>query len=198
MARTTLESLVLGGIRVKAGVKTMLVREGSKRGHDQTSASMSHPRHLSPSWPMDHDQTDSRCDLFDEGAAIRAGRSVSSAGVPVCPAGAAHEVSGRSGRTIRARWSLAEGGPCSTAVRVVAASFQLADTLGKLKTCPHGVTSAANEQPAYCVGGSVLARFSPFAADGMKQMPAKQARGKTGLAWPMPMPAMPSASTRGA
>jgi hypothetical protein len=185
MARTTLESLVLGGIRVKAGVKTSLVREGSKRGHDQTSASMSHPRHLSPSWPMDHDQTDSRCDLFDEDAAIRAGRSVSSASVPVCPAGAAHEVSGRSGRTIRARWSLAEGGPCSTAVR----------RFGDLARTR---TSAANEQPAYCVGGSVLARFSPFAADGMKQMPAKQARGKTGLAWPMPMPAMPSASTRGA
>jgi hypothetical protein len=179
MARTTLESLVLGGIRVKAGVKTMLVREGSKRGHDQTSASMSHPRHLSPSWPMDHDQTDSRCDLFDEIAAIRAGRSVSSASVPVCyPADLA-------GRTIRARWSLAEGGPCSTAVR----------RFGVLAMTR---TSAANEQPAYCVGGSVLARFSPFAADGMKQMPLKQARGKTGLAWPMPMPAMPSASTRGA
>jgi len=184
MARTTLESLVLGGIRVKAGVKTMLVREGSKRGHDQTSASMSHPRHLSPSWPMDHDQTDSRCDLFDEIAAIRAGRSVSSAGVPVrCPV--ASDLSLAHGRTIRARWSLAEGGPCSTAVR----------RFGVLAMTR---TSAANEQPAYCVGGSVLARFSPFAADGMKQMPLKQARGKTGLAWPMPMPAMPSASTRGA
>jgi hypothetical protein len=195
MARTTLESLVLGGIRVNAGVKTSLVREGSKRGHDQTSASMSHPRHLSPYWPMDHDQTDSRFALRaltqpgSPHAAIRAGRSVSSAGVPVCPAGAAHEVSGRSGRTIRARWSLAEGGPCSTAVRVVAASFQLADMLGKLKTCPHGVTSAAN---------GPLGQFSRLAADGMKQMPPKQARGKTGLAWPMPMPAMPSASTRGA
>ena len=185
MARTTLESLVLGGIRVNAGVKTSLVREGSKRGHDQTSASMSHPRHLSLSWPMDHYPTDSRCDLFDQDAAIRAGRSVSSASVPVCPAGAAHEVSGRSGRTIRARWSLAEGGPCSTAVRRFGA---LAITR----------TSAANEQPAYCVGGSVLARFSPFAADGMKQMPLKQAHGKTGLAWPMPMPAMPSARARGA
>jgi len=183
MARTTLESLVLGGIRVNAGVKTSLVREGSKRGHDQTSASMSHPRHLSPYWPMDHDQTDSRY-LFNE-TAIRAGRSVSSASVPVCPARAAHEVSGRSGRTIRARWSLAEGGPCSTAVRRFGA---LARTR----------TSGANGQPAYCVGGSVLARFSPFAADGMKQMPPKQAHGKTGLAWPMPMPAMPSARTRGA
>ncbi len=189
MARTTLESLVLGGIRVNAGVKTSLVREGSKRGHDQTSASMSHPRHLSPYWPMDHDQTDSRFALRaltqpgSPHAAIRAGRSVSSASVPVCPAGAAHEVSGRSGRTIRARWSLAEGGPCSTAVR----------RFGVLAMTR---TSGANELPAYCVRGSVLARFSPFAADGMKQMPLKQARGKTGLAWPMP--AMPSARARGA
>ena len=182
MARTTLESLVLGGIRVNAGVKTSLVREGSKRGHDQTSASMSHPRHLSPYWPMDHDQTDSRY-LFDE-TAIRAGRSVSPASVPVrCPVES--DISLTHGRTIRARWSLAEGGPCSTAVRRFGAFARTR-------------TSGANEQPAYCVGGSVLARFSPFAADGMKQMPLKQARGKTGLAWPMPMPAMPSARARGA
>ncbi len=180
MARTTLESLVLGGIRVKAGVKTSLVREGSKRGHDQTSASMSHPRHLSLSWPMDHYPTDSRCDLFDQDAAIRAGRSVSSASVPVrCPAGAAHEVSGRSGRTIRARWSLAEGGPCSTAVR---RSGSLATTR----------TSGAN-------GPLGHPTFSRFAADGgIKQPLVKQARGKTRLAWPMPADAMPSASTRGA
>jgi len=184
MARTTLESLVLGGIRVNAGVKTSLVREGSKRGHDQTSASMSHPRHLSLSWPMDHYPTDSRCDLFDQDAAIRAGRSVSPASVPVrCPVES--DISLTHGRTIRARWSLAEGGPCSTAVR-------------RFGVLARTRTSAANEQPAYCVGGSVLARFSPFAADGMKQMPLKQARGKTGLAWPMPMPAMPSARARGA
>ena len=60
MAVTTLENLVLGGIRVVAGVKTMLVREGSKQGHVQTSASLSHPRHLSPSWPMTDYQADSR------------------------------------------------------------------------------------------------------------------------------------------
>jgi hypothetical protein len=177
MALTTLESLVLGGIRVKAGVKTMLVREGSKRGHDQTSASMSHP-----SWPMDHDQADSRCDLFDEIAAIRAGRSVSPASVPV-RCSVASDLSLTHQRTIRARWSLAEGGPCSTAVR----------RYGDLATTR---TSAANELPAYCVRGSVLAAFSRL-ADGIKQMP-KQASGKNRLAWPMPMSAMPSASTRGA
>ncbi len=187
MARTTLESLVLGGIRVNAGVKTSLVREGSKRGHDQTSASMSHPRHLSPYWPMDHDQTDSRFALRaltqpgSPHAAIRAGRSVSSASVPVlCPAGAAHEVSGRSGRTIRARWSLAEGGPCSTAVR----------RFGDLARTR---TSAANGP----LGHPTFSRIG--AASGMKQLPLKkQARGKTRLAWPMPADAMPSASTRGA
>ena len=170
MALTTLESLVLGGIRVKAGVKTMLVREGSKRGHDQISArpsrSMSHP-----SWPMDHDQTDSRCDLFDEIAAIRAGRSVSSASVPVS------SLADLAGRTIRMRWSLAEGGPCSTAVR----------RIGSLATTR---TSAANEPLAH-------PRFSRIQADGMKQMPLKkQAFGKTKLAWPMPAGAF--GSTRGA
>src|SRR5262249_13127003 len=108
MAVTTLESLVLGGIRVKAGVKSMLVREGSKQGHVQTPA-LSHPRHLSPSWLTDY-QADSR-PLFDEDAAIRAGRSVSSASVPVSSS------ADMAGRTIRSRWSLAEGGPCSTAAR---------------------------------------------------------------------------------
>ena len=176
MAHMTLESLVLGGIRVKAGVKTMLVREGSKRGHDQISASMSHP-----SWPMDHYQADSRCDLFDEIPAIRAGRSVSPASVPVRSSAAPSLTA--AGRTIRARWSLAEGGPCSTAVR----------RYGDLATTR---TSAANELPAYCVRGSVLAAFSRL-ANGIKQMP-KQACGKNRLAWPVPMPAMPSASTRGA
>ncbi len=183
MAVTTLENLVLGGIRVVAGVKTMLVREGSKQGHVQTSASLSHPRHLSPSWPMTDYQADSRratrvlTHLGSPEAVIRAGRSVSFAGVPVSSPAAL------AGRTIPKRWSLVEGGPCSTAVR----------RFGALATTR---TSGANELPAYCVRGSVLARFSPFAADGMKQMPLKQARGKTGLAWPMP--AMPSASTRGA
>src|SRR4029077_16983168 len=108
MAVTTLESLVLGGIRVRFGVKTMLVREGSKQGHVQTPASLSHPRHLSPSWLADY-QADSR-PLFDEEAAIRAGRSVPSASVPVS------SLADMAGRTIRSRWSLAEGGPCSTAV----------------------------------------------------------------------------------
>ena len=167
MALTTLESMVLGGIRVKAGVKTMLVREGSKRGHDQISASMSHP-----SWPMDHYQADSRCDLFDEIPAIRAGRSVSPASVPVRSSAAPSLTA--AGRTIRARWSLAEGGPCSTAVR----------RYGDLATTR---TSAAN---------GLLGQFSQLAG-GIKQMP-KQACGKNRLAWPVPMPAMPSASTRGA
>ena len=176
MAVTTLESLVLGGIRVKAGVKTMLVREGSKQGHVQTSASLSHPRHLSPSWPMTDYQADSRRDLFDEDAAIRAGRSVSFASVPVrCPAVMA-------GRTIRMRWSLAEGGPCSTAVR----------RFGGLARTR---TSEANE-PLGC------ATFSRIGAEGgMKNLPLlKQAskHGKARLAWPMPADAMPSASTRGA
>src|SRR5436309_3184181 len=87
MAVMTLESLVLGGIRVKAGVKSMLVREGSKQGHVQTPA-LSHPRHLSPSWLTDY-QADSRhaTRVFTHPgspqAAIRAGRSVSSASVPV-------------------------------------------------------------------------------------------------------------------
>ena len=117
MAVTTLENLVLGGIRVVPDVKTMLVREGSKQGHVQTSASLSHPRHLLPSWPMTDYQADSRratrvlTHLGSPEAVIRAGRSVSSASVPVsCPADMA-------GRAIRMRWSLAEGGPCSTAVR---------------------------------------------------------------------------------
>ncbi len=180
MAVKTLESLVLGGIRVKAGVKTSMPREGSKQAHVQTPASLSHPRHLSPSWPSTDYQADSRRDLFNDVAAIRAGRSVSSASVPVCcPARAAHEVSGIAGRTIRSRWSLAEGGPCSTAVR----------RFGFLATTR---TSAANEPLGHPT-------FSRFGADGMKQMPLlKQARGKTRLAWPMPADAMPSASTRGA
>ena len=173
MAVTTLESLVLGGIRVKAGVKSMLVREGSKQGHVQTPASMSHPRHLSPSWLTDY-QTDSR-HLFDEDAAIRAGRSVSSASVPVSSS------ADMAGRTIRSRWSLAEGGPCSTAAR----------RFGCLATTR---ASEANEPLA-------RSRFSPIGADGMKQMPLKKQalkHGKARLAWPMPADAMPSASTRGA
>jgi hypothetical protein len=172
MAMKTLESLVLNGIRVVAGVKTSLVREGSKRAHVQTPASLSHPRHLSPSWPLTDYQADSRRDLFDEDAPIQAGRSVSSASVPVsCSAD-------RAGRTIRIRWSLAEGGPCSTAVR----------RFGSLASTR---TSGAN-------GPLGHPTFSRFAADGMKQMPLKkQARGKTRLAWPMPADAMPSASTRG-
>jgi len=174
MAVTTLESLVLGGIRVQAGVNSMLVREGSKQGHVQTPASLSHPRHLSPSWLTDY-QADSR-PLFDEEAAIRAGRSVSSASVPVsCPADMA-------GRAIRMRWSLAEGGPCSTAVRRFGC---LASTR----------TSAANEPLA-------RPRFSRIGAeDGIKHLPlSKQAlkHGKASLAWPMPADVMPSASTRGA
>jgi len=182
MAVTTLESLVLGGIRVKAGVKTMLVREGSKQGHVQTPASLSHPRHLSPSWPTTDYQADSRRDLFDEDAAIRAGRSVSSASVPVsCPADLA-------GRTIRSRWSLAEGGPCSTAAR----------RFGSLAITR---ASEANEPLA-------RPRFSRIGADGIKQMPLKKQalkHGKARLAWPTPganatrlAMAMPSASTRGA
>jgi hypothetical protein len=173
MAVTTLESLVLGGIRVRFGVKTMLVREGSKQGHVQTPASLSHPRHLSPSWLTDY-QADSR-PLFDEEAAIRAGRSVSSASVPVS------SLADMAGRTIRSRWSLAEGGPCSTAVR-------------RFGCLARTRTSAANEP---------LARpgFSRIGADGMKQMPLKKQalkHGKNRLAWPMPADAMPSASTRGA
>jgi hypothetical protein len=177
MAMKTLESLVLNGIRVVAGVKTSLVREGSKRAHVQTPASLSHPRHLSPSWPLTDYQADSRRDLFDEDAPIQAGRSVSSASVPVSCL-VAPDLSLAHGRTIRSRWSLAEGGPCSTAVR----------RFGSLATTR---TSGAN-------GPLGHPTFSRFAADGMKQMPLKQARGKTRLAWPMPMPAMPSASTRGA
>lgn len=173
MAVTTLESLVLCGIRVVAGVKTSMVREGSKQAHVQTSASLSHPRHLSPSWPSTDYQADSRRDLFDEEAAIRAGRSVSSASVPVrCPADPA-------GRTIRARWSLAEGGPCSTAAR----------RFGFLATTR---APGANEPLGHPT-------FSRFGADGGSKQPlVKQARGKTRLAWPMPADAMPSASTRGA
>jgi hypothetical protein len=178
----TLENLVLGGIRVVGGVKTMLVREGSKQGHVQTSASLSHPRHLSPSWPMTDYQAESRRDLFDEEAAIRAGRSVSFAGVPVCPAV-------KAGRAIPKRWPLVEGGPCSTAVR----------RFGRLAKTR---ASEANELPAYCVRGSVLATFSRIGAEGgMKHSPlSKQApkHGKARLAWPMPADAMPSTSTRGA
>ena len=170
MAVTTLESLVLGGIRVEAGVKSMLVREGSKQGHVQTPA-LSHPRHLSPSWLTDY-QADS-WPLFDEDAAIRAGRSVSSASVPVSSS------ADMAGRTIRSRWSLAEGGPCSTA----------ACRPGFLAMTP---ASEANEPLARL-------RFSRIGADGMKQMPLKkQAFGKARLAWPMPADVMPSASTRGA
>ena len=170
MVVTTLENLVLGGIRVVAGVKTMLVREGSKQA--QTSASLSHPRHLSPSWAMTDHQADSRR-LFDEEAVIRAGRSVRFAGVPVsCPADMA-------GWAIRMRWPLVEGGPCSTAAR----------RFGCLATTR---ASEANEPLA-------RSRFSRIGADGMKQMPLKkQAFGKARLAWPMPADAMPSASTRGA
>jgi hypothetical protein len=178
MAVTTLESLVLGGIRVKAGVKSMLVREGSKQGHVQTPA-LSHPRHLSqrrpmsPSWLTDY-QADS-WPLFDEDAAIRAGRSVSSASVPVS------SPADRAGRTICIRWSLAEGGPCSTAAR----------RLGCLAITR---ASEANEPLA-------RSRFSRIGADGMKQMPLKKQalkHGKARLAWPMPADVMPSASTRGA
>jgi len=182
MAVTTLESLVLGGIRVVTGVKTSMVREGSKQGHVQTPASLSHPRHLSPSWPLTDYQADSRLALpalTQPGApeaAIQAGRSVSFASVPVrCPAVMA-------GRTIRMRWSLAEGGPCSTAVR----------RFGGLARTR---TSEANE-PLGC------ATFSRIGAEGgMKNLPLlKQAskHGKARLAWPMPADAMPSASTRGA
>jgi hypothetical protein len=192
MELKSLESLVLGGIRVEGGVKTNLMRKGSKQAHVQTSASLSHPRHLSqrrpmsPSWPMADYQADSRRDTRvltqpgspDADAAIRAGRSVSSASVPVsCSKRAAHVVSGTLGRTIRMRWSLAEGGPCSTAVR----------RFGCLATTR---TSAANEPLAH-------PRFSRIEADGMKQMPLKkQAFGKTKLAWPMPAGAF--GSTRGA
>ena len=177
MAVKTLESLVLNGIRVVTGVKTSLVREGSMRAHVQTPASLSHPRHLSPSWPMTDYQADSRRDLFDEDATIQAGRSVSFASVPVsCPV--EPDLSLAHGRTIRIRWSLAEGGPCSTAVR---RSGSLATTR----------TSGAN-------GPLGHPTFSRFAADGgIKQPLVKQARGKTRLAWPMPADAMPSASTRG-
>jgi hypothetical protein len=155
-------------------VKTMLVREGSKQGHVQTSASLSHPRHLSPSWPMTDYQAESRRDLFDEEAAIRAGRSVSFAGVPVCPAV-------QAGRAIPKRWPLVEGGPCSTAVRRFGG---LAKTRASEANVP-------------------LARptFSRIGAEGgMKHSPlSKQApkHGKARLAWPMPADAMPSASTRG-
>jgi len=171
MAHMTLESLVLGGIRA-AGVKTSMVREGSKQGHVQTPASLSHPRQWSPSGQADY-QADLRLDL-DEAAAIQAGRSVSFASVPVrCPADMA-------GWTIRMRWSLAEGGPCSTAARRFGG---LARTRASGANVPLG-----------------CATFSRFMADsGMKQMPlAKPAFGKTRLAWPMPADAMPSASTRGA
>jgi len=173
MAVTSLESLVLCGIRVEAGVKTKLMRDGSKQAHVQTPASLSHLRHLSPSWPMADYQADSRRDLFDEGTAIRAGRPVRSGSVPVrCPADMV-------GQTIRLRWSLAEGGPCSTAVR----------RFGDLATTR---TSAAN-------GPLGHPRFSPNGAGGMKQMPLKKpAHGETWRAWPMPASAMLSASTRGA
>jgi hypothetical protein len=181
MARTTLESLVLGGIRVQAGVKTSMVREGSKQGHVQTPASLSHPRHLSPSWPLTDYQADSRLALPAQTqpgspeAAIQAGRSVSFASVPVSPADMA-------GWNIRMRCSLAEGGPCSTAVR-------------RFGGLARARTSEANEP---------LARptFSRIGAEGgMKDLPLlKQAskHGKARLAWPMPADAMPSASTRGA
>jgi hypothetical protein len=169
MAVTSLESLVLGGIRVALGVKTQLVREDSK-AHVQTSASMSHPRHWSPSGSMADYQADLR-HLFDEAAAIRAGRSVRFASVPVsCPAESA-------GRTIRARWSLAEGGPCATAVR----------RLGGFASTR---TSAAN---------GPLGQISRNQADQGVKPPSKPASkpGKATLAWPMPADAMPSASTRG-
>jgi hypothetical protein len=171
----TLENLVLGGIRVVAGVKTMLVREGSKQGHVQTSASLSHPRHLSPSWPLTDYQAESRRDLFDEEAAIRAGRSVSFAGVPVSSPAAL------AGRTIPKRWSLVEGGPCSTAVR----------RFGCLATTRASEANVPLARPT----------FSRIGAEGgMKNSPlSKQApkHGKARLAWPMPADAMPSTSTRG-
>ena len=170
MAHMTLESLVLGGIRAQ-GVKTSMVREGSKQGHVQTPASLSHPRHWSPSGQADY-QADLRLDL-DEAAAIQAGRSVSFASVPVSPADMA-------GWNIRMRCSLAEGGPCSTAARRFG---------GLARTWASGANV-----PLGC------ATFSRFTADsGMKQMPLKKpAFGKTRLAWSMPAGAMPSASTRGA
>ena len=182
MAVKTLESLVLNGIRVVAGVKTSLVREGSKRGHVQTPASLSHPRHLSPSWPLTDYQADSRratrvlTHLGSPEAAIRAGRSVSFAGVPVSSPAAL------AGRTISKRWFLVEGGPCSTAVRRFGC---LARTRASEANVP-------------------LARptFSRIGAEGgIKNLPLlKQAskHGKVGLAWPMPADAMPSTSTRGA
>ena len=181
MAVTTLESLVLGGVRVLAGVKTSMVREGSKQGHVQTPASLSHPRHLSPSWPLTDYQADSRLALpaltqpGSPKAAIQAGRSVSFASVPV------RSPAVMAGRTIQMRWSLAEGGPCSTA----AWRF---GCLAKTRA------SEANEP---------LARptFSRIGAEaGMKNLPLlKQAwkHGKARLAWPMPANAMPSASTWG-
>jgi hypothetical protein len=185
MAVMTLESLVLCGVRVNTGVKTSMVREGSKQAHVQTPASLSHPRHLSPSGQADY-QADSRLVLRaltqpgSPKAAIQAGRSVSFASVPVSPAVMA-------GRTIRMRWSLAEGGPCSTAAWCFGC---LARTQA----------SEANEPLARLA-------FSRFEADGgIKQMPLmKPACGKTRLAWPTPgahatrlASAMPSASTRGA
>jgi hypothetical protein len=155
-------------------VKTMLVREGSKQGHVQTSASLSHPRHLSPSWPMTDYQAESRRDLFDEEAAIRAGRSVSFAGVPVCPAV-------KAGRAIPKRWPLVEGGPCSTAVR----------RFGRLAKTRASEANVPLARPT----------FSRIGAEGgMKNSPlSKQApkHGKARLAWPMPADAMPSTSTRG-
>jgi len=182
MAVTTLESLVLGGVRFLAGVKTSMVREGSKQGHVQTSASLSHPRHLSPSWPMTDYQADSRratrvlTHLGSPEAAIRAGRSVSFAGVPVSSPAAL------AGRTIPKRWSLVEGGPCSTAVR----------RFGCLATTRASEANVPLARPT----------FSRIGAEGgMKNSPlSKQApkHGKAGLAWPMPADAMPSTSTRGA
>ena len=181
MAVTTLESLVLGGVRFLAGVKTSMVREGSKQGHVQTPASLSHPRHLSPSGQADY-QADSRLALRaltqpgSPKAAIQAGRSVSFASVPV------RSPAVMAGRTIRRRWSLAEGGPCSTAA-------------WRFGCLARTRASEANEP---------LARptFSRIGAEaGMKNLPPlKQAskHGKTRLAWPMPADAMPSASTRGA
>jgi hypothetical protein len=180
MVMTNLESLKLRGVRVGGDATAKMVRFDSRMDHEQTAASLSHPRHPSQSWRIGY-QPDSRRDLAEsldeDTAAIRAGRPDSFAGVPV-----SRSPAGKAGWAVLSGWLQAVGELRSTAARWFG-SF-----MAKTRA------SVDNAAPRHSFGFPLPAECG----ESVKRLPHLKRPGKCGKPMPvMPVFGMPMASTRG-
>jgi hypothetical protein len=183
MVLTNLECVKLRGVRVGGDVTAKMLSFDSRMDHEQTAASLSHPRHPSQSCRRIGYHPDSRFRLVDsldeDSTAIRAGRSDSFAGVPV-----SRSPAGKAGWAVLAGWLQAVGELRSTAARwfgSFAANIR---------------ASVGNAAPRQSFGFLLRAE----GGESVKRLPLLKRlgqRGKPMPAWSMPACRMPMASTRG-